>query len=787
MNKKSYFSMLLVFALICSAMGQGSRQERPPATQTPLQMPEPPPRTPQQQQSSTQADDEVVRITTNLVQVDAVVTDSQGHQVTDLRPEEFEVREDSRPQSITNFSYIKVNSTQPGTAATTTVAATPTPANRRVTVPPAIVRAEQVKRTIALVVDDLGLSSESIHFLQKSLRKFVDEQMQPGDLVAIIRTSAGAGALQQFTSDRRMLYAAIDRVHYNPGGRSGLTAFAPVNGLDQAAVAAQQPETYGGGGGANAAVPGPSAEDVSRLRGDLLMVGTLGALGYIVRGMRDLPGRKAAILFSDGIRLFDRRNVESRDRIEDSTRVLEAMRNLTEAANRASVVFYTIDARGLQALWSAADESGNVMNTANGAMGGSVSRSGGQEASSRATEIFETQDGLNFLARETGGLFIHDTNAITQNVQRIMQDQNGYYLIGYRPEESTFNPRTGRRQFHKLEIKVKRPGLQVRTRTGFYGVSSENTRPVLATREAQMYNAIISPFNSAGVNIRLTSLFGNDQATGYYVRSLLHIDTHDLTFTDDADGWKKSVMDVLALTFDDQGRVVDSLNIQETIRARPDTYERILRDGMIYSLNVPVKKPGAYQLRLAIRDAASQHVGAASQYVEVPNLADNHLALSGIVLSGVGHTGAPTGVPSQVANTPQAAQQPQQQQDAGSDGGGLIDQADPRTSPAVRSFARGDAIQYGYVIYNAQADRATNRPRLLTQLKLFRDGQEVYAGKVVPLELGYNPDLTRIAAGGGLQLGELPPGQYYLQIIVTDSLAQARYNATTQWIDFEIR
>ncbi len=771
MNRNNSFSLLLIFALILSLLGQsfGQNGQTPPRV-TDLHMPEPPPSSQQQQRrQQPQDDDEVVRITTNLVQVDAVVTDSQGRQVTDLRPDEFEVKEDGRTQTITNFSYVQVaSSAQPGANNATGATATSS-SNRRVSVPPAIVRAEQVKRTIALVVDDLGLSSESVHFLRNSLKKFVDEQMRPGDLVAIIRTSAGIGALQQFTSDRRMLYAAIDRVRYNPGGRSGLTAFAPVNGLDQMAAAAQQPSNFGGGGGQAAAVPGPSAEDVNRLRGDLLMVGTLGALSYIVRGMRDLPGRKAAILFSDGIRLFDRRNVESRDRIEDSTRVLDAMRNLTEAANRASVVFYTIDARGLQALDSAADDANNVMNTANGGSG--VARTSGQLGSSRSTEIFETQDGLNFLARETGGLFIHDTNAITQNVQRIMQDQSGYYLIGYRPEESTFNPRTGRRQFHKLEIKVKRPGLQVRTRTGFFGVTSEAARPVLATREQQLYNAITSPFNSAGVNIRLTSLFLNDLTTGNYVRSFLHVDVHDLTFTDDADGWKKAVMDVLALTFDAQGHVIDSVNLQETIRARPDTYQKILREGMVYALNVPIKKPGGYQLRLAIRDTATQKVGAASQYVEVPNLAENHLALSGIVLSGSRQ------------NTSQNAQQ----QETASAGGSLLDEDDPQSSPAVRQFKRGEVLQYGYVIYNAQVERATNKPHLLTQLKLFRDGQEVYAGKTVTLEPGYNPDLTRIKVGGALQLGDLPPGDYYLQVIVTDPLAQAKYGTASQWIDFEIR
>lgn len=95
-------------------------------------------------------------------------------------------------------------------------------------VPPERLRPEDVRRTIALVVDDLGLSFQSTHFVRRALKQFVDQQMQTGDLVAIIRTSGGMGALQQFTSDRRQLYAAIDHIKWYPGGRSEGGAFAAI-------------------------------------------------------------------------------------------------------------------------------------------------------------------------------------------------------------------------------------------------------------------------------------------------------------------------------------------------------------------------------------------------------------------------------------------------------------------------------------------------------------------------------------------------------------------------------
>ena len=151
--------------------------------------------------------------------------DKAGRQVTDLHPEDFEVLEDGKPQPVTNLSYVSldnrtIKTTNAATAHTKGVNAPPP-----VPMPP---RPAQVRRTIALVVDDLGLSFESMAQVRGAMRKYVDEQMQPNDLVAIIRTSAGMGALQQFTNDKRVLYAAIDRVKWYPLGRGGISAFAAV-------------------------------------------------------------------------------------------------------------------------------------------------------------------------------------------------------------------------------------------------------------------------------------------------------------------------------------------------------------------------------------------------------------------------------------------------------------------------------------------------------------------------------------------------------------------------------
>src|SRR5437763_7000007 len=199
---------LLLLLLVSSVFAQ---QTSPPPPPAPQQTPKP-------------EDVDVVRITTNLVQVDAVVTDSKGKLVTDLKPEEIEIFEDGRKQKITHFSL----SLEPASATAEPEAKSKPAVTNAPPLSLSRLKPEDVRRTIAIVVDDLGLSFESTYYVRRALKKFVDEQMRPGDLVAIIRTSGGMGALQQFTVDKRQLYAAIDRVKFYPAGRSGVSAFAPV-------------------------------------------------------------------------------------------------------------------------------------------------------------------------------------------------------------------------------------------------------------------------------------------------------------------------------------------------------------------------------------------------------------------------------------------------------------------------------------------------------------------------------------------------------------------------------
>lgn len=705
-------------------------------------------------------EDEVVRITTNLVQFDAVVTDKKGQLVTDLRPEEFEVTVNGKRREVSNFSYVDLGGAG-GTGATVKSVGVKSSA---APVPPARLRPEQVRRTIALVVDDLGLSFESVARVRSSLRKFIDEQMQPGDLVAVIRTSAGVGALQQFTSDRAVLAAAIERVRWYPQGRAGVSSFAPVEKdvIGEANRAAATARATGGGTGptfpqaANSNRPddstnltdlGDTNDLLDRYREELFAAGTLGALNFVVRGLKELPGRKSVVLLSDSLPVFRK---DGRSGV-----VLENLRRLVDLANRASVRIYSMDARELAALSLKADDNTSSLTSTAAINAASDDRRAG---------YFESQNGLNYLAAETGGLFIHNANGVAEGVREVLKDQRGFYLIGYRPDAETFSRDGASLRFHHLEVKVKRPGLTVRTRNGFYGIPEEEAKPARRTRGEQLYGAIISPFFSGGVHVRLTSLFVNDAASGSYMRSLLHINADDLVFTKQADGSYVANIDVLAVTFGDAGEVIDSVDRTDAVRVEAFGYEKILRAGFDYIVNVSIARPGAYQLRMAVRDASTEKLGSANQFIEVPDLSGGRLALSGLVVSG--------------KDLPEPAQAAMNL-DAKYD--------DPQSSPAVRRLKRGAELFYNFAVYNARAEKGSAKPRLTLQARLYRDGREVYAGRQMPVTVGAQADPRHVLAGGRMSLGpQAVLGEYVLQVVVTDSPEGERPRTATQWIDFEI-
>jgi VWFA-related protein len=663
----------------------------------------------------------VIRIDVNLVQVDAVVTDSRQRRVTDLQAAEFEVLQDGKPQAITNFSYV---STKPGVGGTAPAyrVAQPKPAKGEAPPPPPVLQPTEVRRTLALVVDDLGLAGENVPLVRGAIRNFIDEQMRPGDLVAIVRTGAGMGALQQFTTDKRLLYAALDRVKYGES-RVGVSSFAPLGSGVR-------------GGGA-----------LNHIREETLAVGTLGAIRFVVNAMRGFPGRKSVVLFTENIRLIFQGTTDEM--------VAHAVQQLSDAASRASVVIHAIDPRGIQDYNPTAADNTSRMSARR------VSRVPAQ----RQQEVIHTQEGMFALAQETGGLFLHDVNDLAGALRTAAEDSDGYYLIGYHPDAITFENSNGQPKIHKIEVKVKRTGLHVRSRAGFIGEPGNGNQPLEHTREAELNHALQSPSAAGEIHPRLTAVFSNIRNTGSSINALLYFNPQELKWSSEPDGSHKALIDVAAAAYDENGLALAPIDTTFTLQVTSRKYDEAMKKGMVYGIHFPVNRPGPYLVRAAVRDAATEGSGSADQYVEVPDIAGGHLALSGIVLQEAAAQAPPAN-----AGLPQSTAPGE----------------DLTGGAARRSFRRGTVLVYVYEIINAKTG-AGEHPELEVQTKLFHDGEQVPAGKTVPTSAGGGSDPERLTAGGRMSLArDMTPGEYVLQVIVTDKLVKSKFGTVTQSMDFEI-
>lgn len=357
------------------------------------------------------ADQPVFRLTVSLVQLDAVVTDQKGRHVTTLGPGDFEVYQDGRLQPITAVTYVDAEDHWVDTSG----------------LPPLPVEAlkpNDARRVIAVVVDDLRMSFGSIYYARRGIGEFFDRQFKPGDMGMIVTTS-GAG-VSQLTYSAKTLKAASSRLRFSLWNLQAASALAPIDGID----------------------------DFSGADGNFLertfAESAIRRIADAITAVRKLPGRKSVVLVSEGFSVFGADM--------DNAYIRELLQRLVDRSNRAGVVIYAVDPRGLVVTGLTAADN--------------VRGGGARVSAARSAALRDSQDGLRYVTGETGGFAVINSNDLARGFGRIMADQRGYYLIGYQPEAGTLRFDSDRK-FRRVKIKVKPKGLKIRTRSGFYGEATE--------------------------------------------------------------------------------------------------------------------------------------------------------------------------------------------------------------------------------------------------------------------------------------------------------------------------
>src|SRR5262245_43466741 len=725
-------------------------------------------------------DEPLLRIETELVQIDFVVTDKEGKLARDLKRADFELFDDGKKQEITHFAV--GTAAQPARWLAVEKKKKPDEKSPADSTPVEI----RAGRYIVIAVDDFHLAPENLMIAKRTLQRFIDSQMVAEDQMAIATTSGTIGKVQQYTNERDVLARAINRLNAQQrtvtsssdvprisdyqaelidiGDQEALElAVQEILRLEPAPMS--QPGQGGGGGrgGVNSSAGGlgmsPRERAMQQAQSKARMIvaqnanytrATLSNLEDVIRNLRNLAGRKILVLLSDGFFLGG-----------NSSSQIYDMRRIIDAATRAGVVIYSIDARGLVAV----------------PPGGSASEPSsagdfilpGARVRVETSAINAKLDGLNALARDTGGTLFKNSNDLSLGLQRVLDANETYYVLAYEPAELR---RDGR--FHKIEVRIAgRPELTVQTRKGYFA-PSEKTGEVGKTgalaekspdkrkgdkrktttpekiaqqqkleKEKDMREGLGSlvPLREIPVEMAVDFLDVSQGGAGALVN--LHVDASQLTLRL-LNGTHQSALDLLMALFDEKGKAAASFVERISVNIRPERLEPALKNGFSYR-RLMALKPGFYQARVAIREDGSARMGSASKWVEVPDVGKKQLTLSGVLLSA----GRDDQNDLQLANSVYI----------------------PQPSTATRRFKKDSAVDFMVFAYNAKVEK--NTADLVIQTQVFSGSKLVYASPIAKMTIPESIDLQRIPYAARISLDEFNPGPYEMRVVVIDRLTKA--------------
>lgn len=717
-------SFWLLFALLLGAVSA----QNPPRPQRP---------------ESQIAPEDIIRISTQLVQADVVVTDKNENIIPDLKISDFELYDNGKKQEIKFMEFVGVESGRRAEG--------PRPPS---IIPPEAeigggLKASQLKRVVAFVVDDLTIPTEDMATVREILTDFVNNRMLDGDLVAIVRVVGGRGLLQQFSADRQLLRRAIAalNVSTHPFAAFNNPPMEKFTSKPTAVDAAPEDITFEDFGLQN--FNDPNDETVRLTRGLL----SLSTASFVIDSMREIPGRKSLVLISGGIPIFE---LSAAGTAYSSVSYL--LNRLTDNAVRAGVVINTMDPRGLKASPGVTSFESTPGRSALGGQDPTFGRGG---SSAQRAETFVGQGltpaatgddpfgpllagaaehlGLASVANATGGVSVVNTNNFREGLDRVLARSQGYYVLAYTPQDK-FDKR-----FHRIEIKVKRDGIKVYSHRGYFAREETTTGP--ATKEESIMAAVKSPLARSDLDVAANFLLKPSPTGKATLDVHLLIDANKLDFKRTPDSKYQTSFDVVGFVYDQMGRVRGGFS--ETVRTNltEENYNFARKTGLAYSATTELP-PGFFQFRAGVREADTASMGTISRYFEIPDLSKGRLAMSSIFL---------------FAANPAATQ------------------ATPEPLLAVRRLSRKQDLRYAALIYNAKL--SGNQPKVQSQMIISQGSKILYREPQQPVSATSASPITKI---GQIALGKVSPGRYVLTLVVTDPLADKKSQTVARSIDFTV-
>jgi len=503
----------------------------------------------------------VIRKTTRLVQLSVIVTNKDGQPVTDLGRDDFELFDNGKPQAVSVFSMESVR-----TIATPSAPLPPNTYTNR------LERRGEVPTSVTVILlDTINTSFHDRPYAKQQILKFLG-QIRPEDRIALyVLSNRGVSVLHDFTSDATPL----------------LRALARYQSREEHQVAGSEPDDYATGFDDFDSLFANQVERMSNFYLQDRVSRTVDGLEAIAHHLGGLPGRKNLVWVSATFPIsFGLDALPSQSNLSPERGIFTgAVERAARALNEANLAVYPVDARGLIGAFGTSAQFATMM-------GGR----GGKAITPRSP--FLNHDTMVVLADRTGGRAFYNTNDISGAVRRAVEDSRVTYELGFYPTHGQWNGR-----WHELKVQVKRRGVQVRYRRGYFAYPDRELDD--KARRALLLEAALSPLDATALAVTVQAQPGTEANQWRFV---LRFDPQELQLTEENGTWTDQ-LDVLIVQRSARGQIVDHFETTIVLKLPSTAYEQLKREGFALSKHIVVN-PAAEELRVIVRDANSGAIGS---------------------------------------------------------------------------------------------------------------------------------------------------------------------------------
>jgi VWFA-related protein len=720
-------------------------------------------------------EDQKVQVKTELMEVRAVVTDRDGRTVENLTKDDFELLENDQPQEISFFSVSQVESQRSRPVAVDAAGQDRTAEVKRVQER----LSEPPIRTTLLYVDNLHISFSSLNRVKEAIRRFIKERLTEQDMVALATSGQTLGVAQQFSRDRQLLNYAIEQIRLGPLRQESLftpdLAVAVLADREDALRVATSIEAREAGTDCCDILLSLAHSHAQRIltEGSYSRTATLMTLKGFAEQMIGLPGKRMIVVFSDGFTLHSNNGGIDNNEVQ----------MVIDRAVRSGVVIYSINAKGLQSpqmidaslrmpsypssslpsfetameLCAKAAQAGLTPPECR-PCGGNLDRrchfapDPGQWSSFLNSSEREVMNGLHSLAEETGGKLYNDTNDLGAALGRAFDANRFYYVLSY-----YLPTRSDNLAFRKIKVRVRNhPEYSVRTARGFAmsDLTAETETESLKTPQQRLLQAMKAPLPVTDLGVSARADFLETETDAKKVSLTVYFDGDRFQYREQ-DQRNVFELEILYVIYDSSGKQVEGISAHVQGNLSRDRLTQAKTRGYRFYRRLTLK-PGVYQVRIGVREEGTNRMGTATAWVDIPELAQNKLEMSSLILSN-----------------------PLDIDTAGAEGIDVSELEQIKMVQGIPLFERGDSFDYSFRVY--QGTPALAKPDLEWMPELFQGGRLIKQGQWLPISMEKEDIDSKgwMDVYGEVDIGKFGSGVYELRVSVKGSRSNKTVQRTT--------